>query len=622
MKEQDLIKLLTEAKEAYYNTDRPLLSDAEFDHLEDELRILNPQSSYFSIIGSEADSDTGSSGKITHAEPMLSMGKAKSPQEVFKWLDKLALPPSTKWTLQPKIDGLSASCYYKNGKLQYVATRGDGTIGQDVTSISNYITKDIPKTISEKEHDIEIRGELYLPKNTDYDTGGRPLRNNCVGLVNRKENREDLKYVRFVCYQTARWNPSESEAGIIDWLTNAGFHTVEYFPIKSRADIESFYNEYLESLRDQWLYETDGLILTVDDNTSHEEIDSRWVVDHHHHYAIAIKPPAAAKKTHLTGVDWQVSRQGALVPVALFEPIQLGGAILARASLHNNAFVESMALQLGDELLIERANDVIPYVKENLSSRNREGELFFSTMAPDKCPACGSAVISEGVHLKCSNQGCPERQIQTILYWVKESGMEQVAEATIRQLYDKKIISNVGDLYRVQTKSLVGLEGFAEKKITNFFQQLDKVRRMTAPELISKLGIPLVQQKALKKLGIKSMEEFRDFEDDSFVTGQNIIAWKNNEENILFLENLLEVVEMKEVETVESMGQVCMTGKGPLGRKELQKIIEERGYEFSSSVTKSTSILICEDPEGVSSKLQKARKNGIQLISYEDFLNQ
>ncbi|MDC7233835.1 MAG: hypothetical protein PQJ58_11440 [Spirochaetales bacterium] len=617
LKEQDLIKLLTEAKDAYYNTDTPLLSDAEFDRLEDELRALNPGSTYFSVVGAAADG----SGKITHVEPMLSMGKAKSPQDVFKWLDKLAMPRDTKWTMQPKIDGLSASCYYSGGVLQYVATRGDGTVGQDVTSISDFIT-DIPQSISEKEHDIEIRGELYLPKDTVYDTQGRPLRNNCVGLVNRKENREDLKYVRFVCYQTARWNPSDSEAGIIDWLTNAGFHTVEYFNIGSRGDIESFYNQYLETYRDKWLYETDGLILTVDDNTIHEEIDSRWVVDHHHHYAIAIKPPAAAKKTKLTGVDWQVSRQGALVPVALFESVQLGGANLSRASLHNYAFVESMALQLGDELLIERANDVIPYVKENLSSKGRDGDLFFTDLAPGQCPVCQSEVKTEGVHLKCTNTECPERKIQTILYWVKESGMEQIAEATIRQLFEQKIISNVSDLYRVQTENLVGLEGFAEKKISNFFQQIDKVRQMTAPELISKLGIPLVQQKALKKLGIKSMEEFLHFEDDSYVAGQNIIAWKNNEDNMSFLDNLLEVVELKEVEVLESRGQVCMTGKGPLGRKELQKIIESRGYEFSSSVTKSTSILLCEDPEGNSSKLQKARKNGIQLVSYKDFLSQ
>ena len=144
---------------------------------------------------------------------------------------------------------------------------------------------------------------------------------------------------------------------------------------------------------------------------------------------------------------------------------------------------------------------------------------------------------------------------------------------------------------------------------------------MTAPELISKLGIPLVQQKALKKLGIRNMEAFRAFKDDSYVAGQNIISWKKSEDNMTFLNNLLEVVEMKDVEFSGSKGQVCMTGKGPLGRKELQKIIEERGYEFSSSVTKSTSILLCEDPEGSSSKVKKAREKGILLLSYEDFLD-
>ncbi|MDC7241148.1 MAG: hypothetical protein PQJ50_12405 [Spirochaetales bacterium] len=616
MKEQDLIKLLTEAKEAYYNTDTPILTDAEFDRMEEELRALNPESSYFSVVGTES----GTGGKITHTEPMLSMGKAKNPAEVFKWMDKLALPEDTKWTMQPKIDGLSAACYYSGGKLQYVATRGDGTVGQDVTSIADYI-KDIPKTIKET-HDLEIRGELYLPKNTEYDTGGRPLRNNCVGLVNRKENRGDLKYVRFVCYQTARWNPSESEGGIIAWLKEAGFHTVEYFSIASREEVEKFYNSYLDEYRDRWLYETDGLILTVDDNTSHEEIDSRWVVDHHHHYAIAIKPPAAAKKTRLTGVEWQVSRQGALVPVALFEPIQLGGATLSRASLHNNAFVEAMALQLGDELLIERANDVIPYVKENLSSKSREGELFFSDLAPADCPVCHSPVANEGVHLKCTNPDCPERKIQTILYWEKESGMEQVAEATVRALFERKIIDNVRDLYHVTRENLMGLEGFGDKKINNFLEQVQKVSSMTAPELVSKLGIPLVQQKALKKLGIKTMDEFMDFEDESYVIGQNIIAWKKVDDNRRFLENLLKVVNIKEVDQSGAKGQVCMTGKGPMGRKELQKIIEERGYEFSSSVTKSTAILLCEDPEGTSSKLQKARKNGTVLMSYEDFLAQ
>jgi DNA ligase (NAD+) len=440
--------------------------------------------------------------------------------------------------------------------------------------------------------------------------------------VNRKENREDLRYVRFVSYQTARWNPSASEAGIIHWLKQQGFHTVEYHEARSRADIESFYNDYLQGYRDQWLYETDGLILTVDDNSLHSEIDSRWVVDHHHHYALAIKPPSASKKTRLKAVDWQVSRQGALIPVALFEPIELGGATLARASLHNRAFVESMALQLGDELLIERANDVIPYVKENLSSSMREGESFMSNLAPSHCPVCGSAVVEEGVHLKCSNLECPERKIQTVLYWVKESGMDQVAEATIRLLFDKKIIANVSDMYKIEASDLEGLDGFGDKKIYNFLTQLEKVRTMEAPALISKLGIPLVQMKALKKLGINSMEAFMAFEDETFVIGRNILAWKKNPDNMRFLQDLLSVVNVQDSKDIQTLGQICMTGKGPMGRKEIQKIIEDKGYEFSSSVTGSTTILLCENPDGGSSKLQKARKMGIQLVSYEDFLSE
>ncbi len=616
MTEKELIQILTEAKDAYYNTDSPVLSDEEFDRLEEELRILNPRSDYFAVVGSE----TAGGGKIRHEVPMLSMGKAKNMGEVKKWITRLKISEDTRWTMQPKIDGLSASCFYSGGELQYVATRGDGVVGQDVTSIASYID-DIPETIDTTKEDIEVRGELYLPKDTSYDTKGKPLRNNCVGLINRNENREDLKYVRFVSYQTARTRPSGSEAGIIDWLKSSGFHTVEYFSVRGLAEIEKVYDAYLEEKRDQWLYETDGLILTVDDNSLHEEIDSRWVVDHHHHYALAIKPPAASRKTRLTGVEWQVSRQGALVPVAVFEPILLGGATLNRASLHNYAFVQSMGLQLGDELLIERANDVIPYVRENLSSGRREGELFFSDVAPDACPVCGSPVKEEGVHLKCSNSECPEKEIQTIIYWVKESGMEQVAEATIRQLYEKGIARSVGELYSVSREDLSGLEGFGEKKIGNFLEQLERVRELTAPELISRLGIPLVQQKALKKLGIQSMEDFQNFSDETYVIGQNIIAWKKKEENQKLLEELLEAVSIQDAGSGESRGQVSMTGKGPIGRKELQKIIEDRGYEFSSTVTKTTDILLCEDPEGTSSKLQKARKNGTTLMSYEDFLS-
>ena len=237
MTEKELIQILTEAKDAYYNTDSPVLSDKEFDRLEDELRILNPQSEYFASVGSIS----AAGGKLRHDVPMLSMGKAKTMEDVRKWISRLKLPGDTKWTIQPKIDGLSATCYYSAGELQYVATRGDGVVGQDVTSIADFI-EDIPKKIDASREDIEVRGELYLPKNTAYDTKGKPLRNNCVGLINRKENREDLKYVRFVCYQTARTSPVSSEAEKIDWLKAAGFHTVEYFTFQDLTGSRRYMN--------------------------------------------------------------------------------------------------------------------------------------------------------------------------------------------------------------------------------------------------------------------------------------------------------------------------------------------------------------------------------------------
>ncbi|MDC7220553.1 MAG: hypothetical protein PQJ59_11525 [Spirochaetales bacterium] len=614
---KEIVRQLEEARKAYYNEGTPLMSDAAFDELEELLKSLDPENSYFSTVGIE-NNETG--GKIVHSIPMLSMGKAKKAADVHKWMDRLALPEDLVYCLQPKIDGLSATCRYREGKLVYTATRGDGKTGQDVSHIARYMA-DIPDSISFTKGDVEIRGELYLPKNTEYDTKGKPLRNNCVGLINRKEDRDDLKHVRFVCYQIASEEsqivPSK-ESDKIALLDREGFHTVEFHRV-NYGDVESIYERYLEEDRDRWLYETDGLILTIDDNSLHEEIDSRWVVDHHHHYAIALKPPAAGKETNLKGVEWQISRQGNLIPVAQFEAIELGGAKLERASLHNAQFVRDLMLAPGDRLIIERANDVIPYVRANLSNESRTRESHIDILIPKRCPVCDSPVEDRGVHIHCTNKSCPERQIQSILYWVRQSDMEQIAEGTIRQLYKEKKVSSIHDLYTLTEEDFEGLEGFGEKKIANFVSQAAAKKHMTALELIGKLGIPLVQQKALKKLGIASLQDFRDFKDDTYIIGQNIIAWREDRENEEFLEELLKVIEI-EKEASGDKGEICMTGKGPMGRKELVALAAEKGYTVGSSVTKTTVLLVCDDPEGTSSKLVKARKNGITLMSYEDFL--
>ncbi|HRX15145.1 MAG TPA: hypothetical protein P5123_02415 [Spirochaetota bacterium] len=607
----EIVEKLIAAKEAYYETSSPIMSDSDFDSLEDELKNLDPQNPYFGIVG------TGSQdNKIRHKVPMLSMQKAKTVDEVQKWMEKLAIDNQTGYCIQPKIDGLSASCCYENGRLLYVATRGDGATGQDITHIADHV-QDIPENIEFTKNRIEVRGELYLPKDTKYDTQGRPLRNNCVGLINRKESREELHFVRFAAFQIICENLVETESEAIELLSVNGFNTVSTQIALSINQIDEYFSKYLIELRNSWKYETDGLVITVNNRNLFEDIDSRWVVDHHHHYAIALKPPAEAKETKLIRVEWQISRQGNAIPVAVFDPVFIGGARIERASLSNYETVNKMGISSGNRLLIERANDVIPYVRENLDldeSSEPGSDLIISN-----CPSCQTKLEEQGVHLHCPNKECPETSIQKILFWVRESGIEQIAEATIRSLYNKKIIHNIKDLYNIKEDDLKGVEGFAQKKISSFLTEVSTSKRMSAREFIAKLGIPLVQKKALAKLKIFSMKDFYDFDDPSYIIGQNIISWKKNDTNISLVKDLSEALDIIDENAADTKPKVCMTGKGPLPRKELISEIENMGYEFSETITSDTSILLCENSNGTSSKLQKARKNGIKLINYSDF---
>lgn len=612
MNTDEIVKLLTDARDAYYNSDKPLMSDSEFDALEDKLRQIDPDNPYFLSVGVLQSQGE----KVTHSTPMLSMAKAKNMDDVRAWLKRLAGVEITGFVLEPKIDGLSATCRYKNGKLVYVATRGDGEAGQDVTHIAEFVA-DIPDKISFTVEDIEIRGELYLPRNTEYNTEGKPLRNSCVGLINRKENRGDLKYVRFAVYQIVGLENFFLESERINLLSSNGMNAVSFFTASDISEVEEYYISYMNEYRDRWEYETDGLILSVDDRRLFEEIDSMWVVDHHHHYSIALKPPSQSKETKIRDIIWQVSRQGNLVPVALFEPVVIGGAKLERATLNNYENVIRLKVERGDTLVVQRANDVIPFVQENRSSHGRTE--FNDELVAAECPSCASSPVRSGVHLRCVNPVCEEQSIQRIIYWVKSCDIENVAEATVRTLFSLGRIKNIRDLYNITEKDFEGVEGFAEKKIANFITEVRASRKMTPRDFISRLGIPLVQKKSLVKLGIFTVDDFLSYYDDTYVIGRNIIEWKNDSSNMTLFNELREVLELTEEKGAAVKGKVCMTGKGPGKRNELIKIIEEMGYEFSNTVTKDLEILVCEDVNGKSSKLDNARKSGIKLMSYEEF---
>ncbi len=615
MEIDEIVGKLTEARNAYYNSDNPLMSDEEFDMLEERLRNIDPSNEYFSTVGIK----TQGRRKISHEVPMLSMGKAKNMDEIRTWLKRLDLDAEEDFIIEPKIDGLSATCRYSGGELQYVATRGNGIEGQDISHIAEYVSG-ILRNIPDNKGDFEVRGELYLPKNTEFDVLGRPLRNVCVGLINRKENLDDLKHVRFAVFQTAGDVSYRTESQCLNVLKDWGFSTVAWELAVTPEDIETYFNSYINQYRDEWRYETDGLIISLNRRELFESVDSRWVVDHHHHYAIAFKPPAETRETILKQVIWQVSRQGNVVPVANFEPVTVGGATLERATLNNYENVKRLDIHIGDKLLVQRANDVIPFVAGNKNIiEGRENDR--PPVDIESCPSCMSKLVRDGVHVRCVNRECDERIIQGIIYWVKNSGIENVAEATVRSLYEKGIIKSISDIYRVTAEDLIGIEGFAEKKVRNFIDEVSRSKNMSSMEFISKLGIPLVQKKSLKKIGIFTVDDFLNFSDGTYVIGQNIISWKSDMSNMALFSEILSIIDLVDDVQVQTKGKVCMTGKGPGKRQELIEKIESMGYEFSSAITKDLDILLCEDSESGSSKIAKARKNGIKIISYTDFFN-
>jgi DNA ligase (NAD+) len=614
---EELAVQLTLAAKAYYSEGQSSMSDDVYDALLEELRQLDATHPLLSKVGASVVGEDRK--KIEHVIPMLSSAKVKTTSELAKWIDWLQLEDPVL-IAQPKIDGLSATLCFEEGKLQYIASRGDGNIGQDISHLACYL-QGIVLRIPRQER-IEIRGELYLPKDTPYDIEGRALRNNCVGLVNRKELSDDLKYVHFVAYSLLDNDTIATQEVRLELLKAWGFAVVEYYLCADAAATSDISNQYLEHLRAHWNYETDGLIYLLNDTSLYASIDARKVVERYHHYSMALKPPAQGKVTRLESIEWQISRQGNFVPVAIFASIQITGVNITRATLNNVDNVERLKLHLGHQLLIERANDVIPFVRENL---DREGVLACdASLIPVSCSSCASVLVREGVHLKCMNVACPEVAIQTISYWVKNLQMQDVGSKTIRKLYEQGKVQSPSDLYRLGFEDLVCLEGFGQKRIENFLAQVLSTKQMESLTFLSILGIPLVGRKALIKLGIYTINDFLAYSNESYVIGKNIIQWLAEPHNRLLLEDLLSVLELSDTAALAkqtlSEERVVFTGKGALPRKEYQNLAVAAGYSVESTLSSKTTLVVCEDTQGKSSKLIKAKERGVLVISYTEFI--
>jgi len=587
--------------------------------LEDELKSLDPSNSYFNLVGFNPNYGE----KVTHQERMKSTNKAKTEKEIVAWLNKVdkIIGSDNILLVQPKIDGLAISVSYHQGNLQKVATRGDGNVGQDVTFLQEYLN--FPEKILDGR-DIEIRGEVFIPKNSKIpNPDNKPLRNIASGIVNSKSDVSDAKYLDYRMFQVKGVELQTEEHGFA-FLRESGFKSVQDQTILCNFNINELsicYNSYIEEARDLYPFETDGLVITLTSYSKRKKVNDNYETEKANAYEVAWKPFSEKDITFLIDVEWSVNKNYTITPTAVFEEVTIGGSNITRASLYNHKNVMEMHLFKGCSIEVEKANDIIPKITKNLDyAKVTKTSKEFN---PKECPVCKSeTVISEidDVNIACSNKHCSEVKFKKLLHYVEVAEMKNVAESTLRLLFNKKLALDPIDLYGLEEGDLIDFDGFGEKKIKNLLDEIKRTSTMSIHEFVKRLGIHLVGLRAVKSLDINGIEDFWKFKDMTYVKGQNLIAYRD--ENKGFIEGLISLLDIKDVVEQEDGLRVAVTGKYEIGRKELQSVLESKGYIFDKSVVKDTNILLCEDSNGTSSKLEKARKNGTKIMSYIDFFEE
>jgi DNA ligase (NAD+) len=609
MTETEIVEQLIAAKDAYYNGE-PFMTDSDFDFLENKLKLINPKNKYFNMVGISSPH----SKKISHYYRMRSLQKANDENDFRLWYQRNKIPFNTNLAVMHKIDGLSGSAKYENGKIVYLATRGNSLEGQDVSHLIPYIN--IPQEISEQGA-VYIRGEFVIKKNSYLSNlyPDSPLRNLASGIINRKEMLSEAKYLSFITYGL---EGQSYETGLetekIKKLKEFGFDTLKPFLCEDYAQLKQFLSDAI-NWREDVEYEIDGIVIVINDISIQRSLEDDN--EHHPQWNIAWKFPSQGSWTTLKSIEWNTSKHGRLIPVGIFEPVIIGGAQITRATLNNYKQILDLKLNIGDSIFVQRANDVIPKITECKKI------VPYEPILDVRC-GCGtfSDLSLDGVHIYCKNPKCREKIIEQILFWVQKIGIEFFSRSTITTLYDLGKLNSIEDLYRLDYSTLSGIHGLGDKKIYNIINEVKRTSSMSQLDFLSSLGIPMVGKRVFQKLGIFTIQDFLNWKSFAYVTGEKIIEWKSDSFNIELFNSLVKCINFTEEEKMNSANKigVCATGKGPFTRNDLvKKINESKDYFWVDSINNSVKILLCDDPSDNSSKLQKARKSGIKLVKYSDF---
>lgn len=639
-KMKELGEKLREASRAYYQEDREIMSNVEYDALYDTLSALEKETGIVL-----ADSPTVNVGyeaveqlpKEEHESPMLSLDKTKEREALREFIGEH--PTLLSW----KLDGLTIVLTYENGELIKAVTRGNGIVGEVITNNAR-VFKNIPLKISFKGR-LVLRGEAIITYSDfekinetigDADAKYKNPRNLCSGSVRQLNNeitaKRNVRFYAFSLVSAEGVDFRNSREVQFRWLNKQGFEVVEYRKVTAETLDEAM--DYFAEAVTTNDFPSDGLVALYDDIAYGESLGTTAKFPRN---AMAFKWADEMRDTRLLEIEWSPSRTGLINPVAIFEPVELEGTTVSRASVHNISIMKELKLGIGDTIRVYKANMIIPQIAENLTGSG-------NAPIPHNCPACGQETIVKKENdvecLFCVNPGCPAKKIKSFGLFTSRDAMniDGLSEATLEKFIARGFIHDFGDIFEISRykDEIVEMEGFGQKSYDNLMESLERAKETTLPRVIYSLGIAnigLANAKVicrhfdndLDRIRHASLEEVSDIDTIGPVIAGNLVAYFKDEDNNRRLDHLMSFLHIqedspKQEQIFEGMNFVITGSLVHFGnRSEAKELIESLGGKVTGSVTKKTNYLINNDIQSNSSKNKKARELGIPILSEEDF---
>jgi len=622
----ELAKLLRKYKDAYYNG-TPLVSDAAYDALEDELRELDPSHAILASVGAPA-AKVAAWEKARHAIPMGSLNKAVDEEEFRAWADRcneLGSKQKLKGItddlfVTEKLDGLSLAVTYDKGKLVDAITRGDGQVGERITPNAQRM-KGVPQKLK-GNHSVTVRGEIIL-KLSDMKKafpGAANPRNQASGTSKRFDG-AGCEHLTVMFYDLDGIDHTNEEKKF-EILQDLGL----LVPNFKATDIDgalALHKEYGKTKRAKLDYEIDGLVVRANDGHVQEMLGE---LNNRPRAAIAFKFASQAKVTTLLDIVWETGSSGRVSPVAVVKPVVLAGATVQRASLHNAGMIAELGIGIGDEILVSRRNDVIPYVEEVVTKKGKPAK------PPTKCPTCSVNLEKIGEYLACRNRKCQALVEGRIENWIDALGVLEWGDKLISQLVEAKLVAEPADLYKLEAEQIAKLERrglvIGKKVLDNLRAQLP----ISLPKFLAALGIEnfgLQTAKAMVAAGFDTLEKVQDATAAELGAIPGVGPSKGKAAFDGIKERKAEIARLVAagVEPVTKakagplLGKTfCFTGALSRPRKEFEQLVEEHGGTLLSGVTKGLNYLVMADPSSGSSKSQKARQYGTECLDEAGFM--